>query len=141
MQIQKDVQKRINKRVKNQNKKNKRFEYLGYIFDNKFLFVISFPVVLYDRYKEKKYKKMKWSEDKAEKMANKYFGKIAEIEGESLLFDLDWSSSIWFRKAKRKDKKWLKKFSAQMSEYIEKKFEIQNYKKKIEYDWVIFEKE
>lgn len=141
MQIQKDIQKRINEGSKKKIKKNKRFEYHGYIFDNKFLFMISFPAVLYDQYKEKKYKKMKWSEDKAEKMANKYFGKIAEIEEENLLFNLEWSSSIWIRKAKRKDKKWLKKFGIQMCEYIEKKFEIQNYKKKIEYEWVIFEKE
>ena len=78
--------------------------------------------------------KYAWSDVRAKKMADKYFGLICQIdeEDESLFFCYDSSSKIFARVAKPWHKTWLRINHYKMNDFILKKYNIEGYKKIVE---------
>ena len=143
--IQKQIEKRVSKKQKLQNRK--KLTKTTWTFHgcslNPLLYPLGVLVVLYEEHKSRKYKEMEWSESKAEVMANRYFGKVCDIDDDgSLWYCTEWGNTIWRNRSNRFDKRWLNKFGHKMHTYIVETFEIEGYKKDVESNyyesWVHF---
>jgi hypothetical protein len=127
--LDKQVAKRSNKNTR----KPKYFKFHG-VNIRRWAYPIGVLLVLYEEYQTNKYVRLEWSEEKAEKMANKYFGKICNIDEEdgSLWFCTDWSVRIWRDRGSSLDYDWLLKFGSDMHDYIVNTFTIEGYDKSVQ---------
>lgn len=91
---------------------------------------------------------LKWDEAKAKKMADRYFGKVCDIDEEGLWLCADWGNYCFANHAHWWDRAWLARYGYQMKWYIFDTYEIEGYEKKINphkqkydmEDWVLFSK-
>jgi hypothetical protein len=90
------------------------------------------------------YDSMKWSEARAKKMADRYFGKVCDIDEEGLWLCAQWGDYCFAHHAHWWDRAWLARYGYQMKQYIFDTYEIEGYEKEINslYDekWVLFSK-
>lgn len=103
------------------------------------------PVVFgIDKLKRIRYKRLVWSDEKATKLLNKILPKVVEWveEDKAYYYCMEWSSWGLSQKASLFNRKWVKKFSNQLHNFIEEGYENPNYNKVVEKDsfetWVKF---
>lgn len=77
------------------------------------------------------YNSLTWSEKKAKKMADRYFGKVCDIDDEGLWFCVDWGDYCFAHHAYWWDRAWLARYGYQMKFYILEDYEIEGYEKEI----------
>lgn len=105
---------------------------------------------LIDKLQNHHYDSMKWSEAKAKKMADRYFGKVCDIDEEGLWLCMEWGDYCFAHRAHWWDRAWLSRYGYKMKQYIFDTYEIEGYEKKInphepapawyDEDWVLFSK-
>ena len=124
------MEKQIQRRLRN--KQGKKYR-VGKYRSTKHFFLIPLAHCfnLYDIILERYFASLKWSNEKAQKIANKYFGKICDIdnEGTILWYCMTWQNYIWLRVARGK---WIKKFYRDMPDFIMNHYQIEGYEKTIE---------
>lgn len=91
------------------------------------------------------YASLKWDEKKAKEMADRYFGKVCDIDEEGLWFCEACSDHCFVRHARRRDRAWLTRYGYHMKVYIFDTYEIAGYEKRINPyncsdNWVLFSK-
>ena len=123
----------------------------GYIIDGKkySYYIWALPllpfVVLYDALEERANKRRVWSAERATKVLNYVLPKVLEWveEDKAYYYCMDWGTSDLWRKAKRRDRKWARKWEYDLRDFIKEGYENENYSKSVEKDyydtWVKFE--
>lgn len=93
------------------------------------------------------YASLKWDEEKAKKMADRYFGKVCDIDEQGLWFCMDWGDRCFATHCYGWNRTWLIRYGYEMKLYIYNTYEIEGYKKEIRsfgWDgsekWVLFSK-
>lgn len=93
------------------------------------------------------YNSLKWDEKKAKKMADRYFGKVCDIDDEGLWLCVDWGDYCFAHVAHGWDRAWLARYGYKMKWYIFEDYEIEGYEKEIRSfgwndseKWVLFSK-
>lgn len=103
--------------------------------------------ILEDKIRDWRYNRLVWNEERAQRVLEYAFPNKAEIDREnqsigrylrSFWFD-------WYKFAKRRDKRWCKKFNIQLREYCINTFQMDGYTKEVdieneEWTWVGFKK-
>ena len=102
-------------------------------------------VILYDTLEERANKRRVWSAERATKVLNYVLPKVLEWveEDKAYYYCMDWGTSDLWRKAKRRDRKWARKWEYDLRDFIKDGYENENYSKSVEKDycdtWVKFE--
>ena len=102
-------------------------------------------VILYDTLEERANKRRVWSAERATKVLNHVLPKVLERveEDKAYYYCMDWGTSDLWRKAKRRDRKWARKWEYDLRDFIKDGYENENYSKSVEKDycdtWVKFE--
>ena len=101
-------------------------------------------ILLVDYIKDHNYKKRVWSEQTATMILDKVLPQVLEWveEDNAFYYCMNWNSSILYRKAPRKDRRWAYKFSYRLQRFIKEGYENADYIKTVEEDycdtWVKF---
>ena len=109
-----------------------------------FFLPIAIPIIIRDKISDYIYHRLKWDEKRAEKVLNKTLPKILSFDedGPNCYYSLRWGAYPLANKAPKFDKRWARKFSIRLLDYLKDEYENKDYTKKIEYDgyeeWVIF---
>lgn len=97
-----------------------------------------------DRYQGWSYNRRTWSEEKATKVLDKVLPKCLEWveEDNAYYYSMCWGTSSLWRKANPIDRKWARKFSSKLLDFLECGYENTDYTKTIKNDgydvWVKF---
>lgn len=102
-------------------------------------------VLLSDYIKDRRYKRLEWSEEKATKMLHRILPKILEWveEDKAFYFCMDWRYSGYQHYVPLWNRAWVRKFASKMHEYVKTGYQHPNYVKTVESDgyetWIKFE--
>lgn len=149
--FEKEIEQKLQAKRRAQEKREKRRRrktpsYKGYAFRNWLVYPLGVISVEMDLAHARKYNALKWTDEKALEVINKYFVKICDYEEETkeLSFSTEWHRP-WEVHADRKDKLWCKKFSFELTQYVKNLYEIEGFKKSFgegyDSDWIIFTKQ
>ena len=103
-------------------------------------------VLLYDKISDYLYARRVWSEEKATKVLNYVLPHVLEWveEDEAYYYCMDWGYSRLWRKAPLTMRKWARKFSYNLHQFIKNGYQKDGYEKTIEGDryetWIKFKK-
>lgn len=90
-----------------------------------------------EKFKDWNYRRMAWSEKRADRVLNDILPKALEWveEDNAFYFCMQWGEGIYWRRAKRADRKWAKKFCYKIKSYLEDEYENAQYTKTVERDY------
>ena len=86
-------------------------------------------ILLSDYIKDRRYRRLKWSEEKATKMLNRILPKILEWveEDKAFYFCMDWGYSNYQYYVPLWERAWVRKFASKMREYVQTGYQHPNY--------------
>ena len=104
------------------------------------------PFVFFNDYiKDRRYKRLEWSEVRASRVLTKVLPSVLEWveEDNAFYYCMDWDTSHLWRKCRRGDRAWAKKYAYKMRSYLQDAYTHSNYVKTVESDgydtWIKFE--
>ena len=103
-------------------------------------------VLLYDKISDYLYARRVWSEEKATKVLDRVLPHVLEWveEDDAYYYCMDWGYSSLWRKAPLTMRKWARKFSYNLHQFIKNGYQKDGYKKTIEDDryetWIKFKR-
>ena len=103
-------------------------------------------VLLYDKISDYLYARRVWSEEKATKVLDRVLPHVLEWveEDDAYYYCMDWGYSSLWRKAPLTMRKWARKFSYNLHQFIKNGYQKDGYEKTIEGDryetWIKFKK-
>ena len=104
------------------------------------------PFVLFNDYiKDRRYKRLEWSEVRASRVLTKVLPNALEWveEDSAFYYNMDWSTTLMWRKCRRIDRAWAKKYAYKIQAYLKDAYTHSNYVKTVESDgydtWIKFE--
>jgi uncharacterized protein (DUF2344 family) len=142
MNISRKIEKEIIKKT-NVNTYKKIYHFKNFTFKHWFLYPLVFVIWIYESISEKHYKSLIFTDEKANKIVNRYLIKVFDISEERLSFCMNWSSWCFENHAHLWDKTWCRKYRYEIFDFIKNKYEIKGYTKSIveDYDvWIVFKK-
>lgn len=140
LQAEHKAQKRLEKR-----RRRKKPCYKGHYLRNWLVYPLGVICIELDMAQAKRYNALKWSDEKALEIINKYFIEICDYEADTkeLSFSMDWNRP-WEAHAKKKDRLWCQKFNYELTQYLKNIYEPDGFKKSFgegyDSDWIIFTK-
>lgn len=104
-------------------------------------YIIRFIIKVTDKIKLYRYKKLKWSEERADKILSYYVPRSAKWDNENKEFyfvdnGYGWGMKCWRRKVKIKDRRWWKKYTCgwggEVRKYLIEEFELDGFEKEVD---------
>lgn len=89
------------------------------------------------KFEDWSYNRMAWDEKRADRVLNTILPQVLEWDEEdnAFYFNTEWGDSIYWRRAKRVDRKWARKFCYKLKNYLEDEYENADYIKSVERDY------
>lgn len=132
-------------------KQKKKSNRKWYIFNcgNYSYYIWALPIVpfivLCDKIKDYNYKRRVWNKEKATKILNYILPQVLEWveEDGAFYYSMDWNYTYLWRKARRRDRKWARKFAHNLHLFVKEEYENTEYFKMIEVErygevWIKF---
>lgn len=101
-------------------------------------------VIVYDVLSQQADKRRVWNTERATKVLNHVLPKVVEWveEDKAYYYCMNWGTGNLWRKAKRIDRKWARKYEHKLRDFIKEGYENEHYSKSVEKDyydtWVKF---
>ena len=90
-----------------------------------------------EKFKNWNYNRMVWDEKRADRVLNIILPKALKWveEDNAFYFSMEWGGDIYWRKAKRVDRKWARKFCYKLKSYLKNEYENADYIKSVEHEY------